>query len=543
MLLYYPYLLNIENMKEVLKLTIQEVKKIFQNRLLRLTLVVVLLLPLLYGCLYLWAFWDPYSQLKDLPIAVVNNDVGYEKDKVQYNFGNDFIKKLSNNNNFKWSFTTSTEAYSGLKSKKYYAEIVVPTDFSSKILSINSDKPQKAEIKIIPRESNNLIASQIFNAGAVQISQKISQEVLSNILGEMFDEFKTSMSQAADGANKIYVALDSAYKGSEALHNGIRDAYKGSKKLSNGSSEIKDGVNKIDSAPGPLKFFANIFLPGIDSGSSKLNDGAGQLAQGANTLYKGLGSLYYGSSNLSNGICQIKDGTYELSSKLRSGSEQLNSKLNANTIDFLSNPVELKVEKLDPVPNYGTGFAPYFISLGLWVGSLMSFFLIKTRDPKENIKEYKVTLSKYLSLAIIGVIQSTILISTLIFGLGLRPKHILLTYLFTFVVSNCFFAIIHFLVLLAGNVGKLISLIILMLELTSSAGTFPIELTPKFFQVIGHMLPMTYAVNGLRETLSGGNYNLIIIQFIVLFSFSIIFLFLSSVISKRFFYIKDIELA
>ncbi len=114
-------------------------------------------------------------------------------------------------------------------------------------------------------------------------------------------------------------------------------------------------------------------------------------------------------------------------------------------------------------------------------------------------------VSKYSVLLLVGILQAVIASTMLIFGLGLEVESLWRFYLFAIVVSLTFLAIIQLLATTMGNPGRFIAVIILVLQLAASAGTFPLELVPKFFQVIHSLLPMTYTINGFRTIIASGD--------------------------------------
>jgi len=160
------------------------------------------------------------------------------------------------------------------------------------------------------------------------------------------------------------------------------------------------------------------------------------------------------------------------------------------------------------VPNYGTGFAPYFIPLALWVGALMAYFLVRPlrgRALASTLSDPAVALSGLWPALLVTWLQSVVMLMVLQLALGLAPVRPLALYGFTLVAALAFTAIMQLLSAALGTAGKFAAVVLLMLQLTSSAGTFPIQTVPRFFQVINPFLPMTYVVTGLRQAISGGD--------------------------------------
>ncbi|KOF57720.1 hypothetical protein AGR56_15770 [Clostridium sp. DMHC 10] len=270
-------------------------------------------------------------------------------------------------------------------------------------------------------------------------------------------------------------------------------------------NELASGMNQLSSGSSDL-------LAGVktlSNGSTKLRDGIGTLNSGIPALTDGANKLYSGSSDLNNGIGKLYDGSDELASKLQDGSDKINKNLVNTSSDmakFVSEPLAMKDDPIGAVKNYGTGFTPYFIPLSLWVGAIMMFFVITDKvDDDINASPASVVAGKFISYGYIGIIQA-ILASAVVLTLGLKPKSLILYFLFNIFMAYVFIAIIQCLVFLLGMAGRLLSIAILILQLTSCAGTFPLEVVPKFFKVINPFMPFTYCVSAIREIIAGVNY-------------------------------------
>ncbi len=275
---------------------------------------------------------------------------------------------------------------------------------------------------------------------------------------------------------------------SKQLAGGLGEAKKGQDQLTAGAAKLKDGTTQL---AGGLQQFGGK-LNEATEGSRNLAEGAGQLHGGASQLKQGIGDLRKGvgefadgtgkldagAQQMAEGLVKLTDGTGELSSKLSEAAEKT-AGLNGSdpVVDMFANPVDLDVVKSNEVPNYGTGFAPYFISLGLFVGAL------------------------------------------LLYGLGLEVQSLPLFFLFTILTSISFMALIQFLVTVLQHPGRFVAIVILIFQLTSSAGTFPLELIPGWLQTASAWLPMTYSVSGLKAVISSGDYAVMWDNAYVLFAF------------------------
>jgi putative membrane protein len=767
--------------------------------ILRAAVVAIILVPLLYGALYLWAFWDPYSKLNQMPVAVVNLDHSVVVKGIKIDGGHDLVKALKDGNDVGWKFVSAEEAAKGLKERRYYLSLTIPADYSAKLGTAQTDNPVRAELKVVAQESSNMLASQIMqrvfsevragaaagasrgyidnmylgfsdahdgltdaalgakdlkdglqtardgakklaagtdtaddgahtlasglstlasgagdansgahklaagtrtlavglldarvgataldagasklatglasanagakgvaggsaalrsglttakggashvagglgqlSTGAAQLDGALGQlstgaDTLSGSAGELKDgaaqlksgvddalskvgEAKDGAKQVRDGASGVSAALhayldahpeaasdstfqqalggaDAVKDGSKQLYDGLASAAGDAPTLAGGADQVADGASKLSAgakllaggasqahaastqlagAADQLATGATQLSTGITSaengamalaagsaqlasgtsaltvgasslkagtsklaagtvsawaGASKLAVGSATLVVGTNQLASGAVSAATGARTLATGVGQLNEGAHTLSSGLPSavsGAEDLRSGLSSGAVavpdyttalrnsndDMMSNPVELTTQRHGEVPTYGTGFTPYFIPLALWVGALLTFFIVKPlhgRALASGANPLIVALASYLPGAAFGILQAIILMAVVQFGLGLKPVNVLATYAFTILAALVFTAILQMLNGAFGAVGKLISIVVLMLQLTSAGGTFPTQMIPGFFQAINPFLPMSYVVIGMRQTISGGD--------------------------------------
>jgi putative membrane protein len=698
------------------KLFTQELLAIFQNKKLLIPIIAVLFIPVLYSGMFLWAFWDPYEHLADLPVAVVNGDSGSAIDGKKMELGDDLVEKLKENQDFGFEFVSEEKGIKGLQQQRYYMLIKIPKDFSENATTLMDEHPKKLELVYMPNESFNFLSAQIGETAAERIkasvSEKVSEtyaETMFEKIGELADglgkasdgasdlnegavklkdgsqalynnlsvlasksiEFNQGMNSAnygtkelANGAGKLASGLgqleegetkledasgqlltgqedllagateikagidqanskipamiegtkqlkqgsenlsqnltawkngaDNAAGGASQLHAGIQELQRqmeamapaiaadpdkqkelasfqklaealskleagsatleqgtaqlsssagelavGSEKLSAGLNEVivgqgqlQAGMSKIVSGSGQLEtgaaklaagheeFHSGLQLFGdklseakagsveLANGSSKLVGGMDQLAAGSAAMKDGTDKLASGAGELSEGNSKVADGTSELTVKLKDGVEEAKLNPNQDTYNMLAAPVKLESKTIKAVPNYGTGFAPYFLSLGLFVGALLLSIVFPLREPAGvPTSGANWFFSKFGILAGIGVLQALAADVILLFGLGLDVESIPLFFTFSIITSLTFIVLIQFLVTLLGDPGRFVAIVILILQLTTSAGTFPLELIPGFLQKFNAFLPMTYSVQGFKAVISSGDFD------------------------------------
>ncbi|WP_170958742.1 YhgE/Pip family protein, partial [Bacillus pseudomycoides] len=261
-------------------------------------------------------------------------------------------------------------------------------------------------------------------------------------------------------------------------------------------------------------------------GSQKISGGLGQFVDPKGDFQSGLARLQDGSGQVTNGLGEANDGSKELATKLGEGAEKTSeTKGDENKYDMFASPVKVETEKVTEVPNYGTGFTPYFLSLGLFVGALLLSIVFPLREtvgiPKSGFSWF---VSKFGVLLTVGVIQALVADAVLLLGLGVEVQSVPYFILFSIITSLAFIALVQFLVTTFSDAGRFIAILTLILQLTTSAGTFPLELIPKPLQIFNAWFPMTYSVSGYKAVISSGDYSFmwqnagILMMFIVLLS-------------------------
>lgn len=325
-------------------------------------------------------------------------------------------------------------------------------------------------------------------------------------------QLTASNSAITTGATQLLNSGDTLKVGSNSLYAGTHQLAQGSASL----GQITSGITNLKSA-----------LTQVQTGTKSLQAGIGTLKIGTTKLLDGSNSLQNGLATLSNSSAQIKsalntldNGTtsaYNGSTKLTSGLQEFNTEINKNIEttnndlqklsgieDFAENPVEFKTEAYGEVNSYGIAFTPLFLCIGLWVGALMCYVVLYY-DQKHrfgildhNSKNKFIQNIVYIA---IGAVQGVIVGALLKLGLGYEVQNIGLYYFASILIGITFTSIIQFLIRNFGDVGKFLALIILVLQLAASGGTFPVETIDKGFQAVTPYLPMTYSIKLLREIL------------------------------------------
>ena len=284
-------------------------------------------------------------------------------------------------------------------------------------------------------------------------AQQTQLQVGVSVLNNGVNQLTPNAITAFNGYNSVRFANNQLLAGSASLTNGLNEAKSGSQKLANGASLL-------------------------ESRSGALIDGTSQLASGADTLANKL-------ADASNRIKIQPTG--------------------ATTQQQIANPVKSEVTEKGNVPNYGYALSPYVLSLSLFVGAIVLNVIYPIRKTfSEQESAIRWWLSKASVAGVAAFMQATILMLVMVFFLGLTPEHPAHFIGAIYLTSFAYMSIVSLLVIVLDNPGRFLAMVLLVLQLGSSEGTFPIQTANGFFQTINPLVPMTYSIRALRQAISGG---------------------------------------
>ncbi|MGW2636240.1 YhgE/Pip family protein [Streptomyces sp. NPDC001348] len=670
-----------------------ELRRFGRGRLPRAALVALLVLPLLYGALYLWSFWDPYGRLDRIPVALVNDDKGATADGKRITAGDDIADGLRDSRTFDWHQVSAAEARRGVENGTYYLSLTMPADLSRRIASSTGDSPETGALQVRTNDANNYIVGQIsrtvFSEVRTAASTKASRSFLDRIFIS-FSDIHGRTEKAAEGADELEGGIGKAERGAKDLADGLKDAKSGSgklakglKKLDRGAGDLQDGsrqvadgtrtladkVNGVYAKVGPFvknnektigdtarlvadsaktvrdnldvlvrtapaaartahaasttldevyrTHCGTAVLPDpvcpdlkkartaasdvatvaddlntliadqdgdlktlrtnlgtlqeqaqaladraphlsedlddavsrvnelnegagrVAAGAEKLHTGLGTATTGATTLDKGIGTAESGAEDLDGGLYKLVDGSGKLAGGLHDGARKIpdyGKQDRDKRTGVMADPVQLASRDLHHAPNYGTGFAPYFIPLSLWVGAMVAYMLIPPLNRRAlavGSSAWRIALAGWLPVAAVGVLQTAALMSVLHWAIGLEMTRAAGTVGFLFLVAACFAAIVQWLNARFGPAGRILVLALLMLQLTSAGGTYPVETSPGFFNAIHPFLPMSYVVTALRRLITGGGLGPVWPACAVLAAFTVGALALTALSARR----------
>lgn len=648
------------------KLAALELKRFGRGKLPAAALVALLLIPLLYGALYLCSFWDPYKRLDKVPVALVNADKGATVDGKRIDAGGEIAKKLHDSKTFDWREVSAGEAAKGLEKGTYYLSLTMPADFSEKIASSSGEDPTTGALQVQTNDANNYIVGSISRTVFSEVRSAASTNASRGFLDKIFvnfsdlhdktaeaadgaDKLKDGAGKAQEGAKELADGLDTAEEKTGELNSGLKKLNSAAGKLETGSKDVADGTqsladkvngaadkarpfvkdpknladtaelvadsakvvnNHLDtfaakapaaasaakkaSAGADAYYTKHCVTPGLEphlascpdlkkikddaaeaaeltgdvstlvkntngdvaklrtqltdlekkarelvdkapqlagdleaavakvnalntgahkvaTGMAQLHTGIGSATNGSGAIKEGVGKLGDGAHTLDGGMYKLVDGNRDLADGLHEGAGKIpdyDEQQRDTRTEVMADPVRLANQSLHKAPNYGTGFAPYFIPLSLWVGAMVAYMIIaplNRRALAAGASPWRIALAGWLPVAGIGAAQVSLLMAVLHWGLGLEMARPALTIGFLMLVTGCFAAIVQWLNAKFGAAGRILVLAVLMLQLTSAGGTYPVQTSPGFFNAIHPYLPMSYVVESLRRLITGGD--------------------------------------
>ncbi|WP_223692628.1 YhgE/Pip domain-containing protein [Leifsonia poae] len=249
----------------------------------------------------------------------------------------------------------------------------------------------------------------------------------------------------------------------------------------------------------------------VASGSSQLATGASQAAAGSAQLTAGASQAASGSAQLRDGLTTLKDGTAKLQNGLKDGVAQIpdnSPALQAKQAATIADPVNLKNDSITSAGTYGAGLAPFFVALAAWIGIYALFLIVKPVSRRAITALHspiKITLAGWLTPGLLGAIQMVGLFAVVAGALQFSIHNPLGMFGLMAVSSLTFAAIILALNVWLGSVGQFLGLVLMVLQLVTAGGTFPWQTLPGPLAALHHVLPMSYAVDGMRQLMYGGN--------------------------------------
>lgn len=287
-----------------------ELRRFRRGLLPKLAVVAMLAIPLLYGALYLWAYWDPTGNLDRLPVALVNADAGATRDGEPLRAGDDVVDELLDSDALDWRQVDADQAAAGVSDGTYYFAVTLPADFSTDIASIGGDSPTSAEIDVTYNDANSYLASTLGRSAMTQIRAAVSATIGEQAADQVLvglGSARDGFAQASDGALTLTAASGDLSTGAHQVADGATSAADGAATLASGASDLASGAGRLDSGAASLATGAGTLSSGAStaaSGAADLADGAQRLSAGAADAAAKSGLLAAGAQDLSDGVDQ-----------------------------------------------------------------------------------------------------------------------------------------------------------------------------------------------------------------------------------------------
>ncbi|WP_138494694.1 YhgE/Pip domain-containing protein [Paenibacillus pinistramenti] len=337
--------------------------------------------------------------------------------------------------------------------------------------------------------------------GQKQLLEGSSQLVAGNEkLAAGSDQVVSGEEQLVQGADKLKAAGPQLTQGMSEFGTKLSEAAAGSQKVAAGASQLAAGTAALQSG-----------VDKLDSGVSELADGSKQLDEGAGTLNSGMQDLVSGSGELASKLNDAADQT----AQVKSGDD---------VVTMYAQPVDVNENDSRKITQYGTGIAPYFLSLGLFVGALLSTIILSMRGTSvEEASGWQRFVSRFLTFGAMSLFQSLVAAFIVHSIVGLEVASVPRFYLFTFITSFAFMMVIQAIVTWLDQPGRFVVVLLMIFQLTTSGGTFPVELLPDWMQPIHPWLPMSHSVAGFKAVIASGDFSLMWHQLELLLVYAVIF--------------------
>lgn len=358
-----------------------------------------------------------------------------------------------------------------------------------------------------------------------EINKKYPSDSLTNLINELDSQnskYKTILQKLRTGSDSINDATTTSVKAVESISKIIE---KNTKDIHSSKVTVENGI--MTGLNTSLDTFSNIqgTLSGILKGVGPATDNVVTLMdQLENSLDSAKKALSSTGSSIKKVQERLDKANVDISvvktSKIYIKLKDMTNLDSDKVASFMSSPVKLKTETFYSVENYGTAMTPFYTNLAIWVGGIVLIAIFKMEvDKSEKIKNFTPTqayFGRWMLFILVGFVQALIICLGDIFILKIKCQHPVLFVVAGLVAAFVYVNLIYALSLTFKHIGKAVSVILVILQIPGSAGTYPIEMTPGFFQAIHPLLPFTYGINAMREAIAGtyGHYyvkNLVIL--------------------------------
>jgi len=541
-----------------------EWKHVLHTKGLLKIILGILLVPSFYAVIFLASLWNPYANVRHLPVGVVNQDVPVTKADRHYQLGTKLTQQLVHNHSADFHQLTMATAQHQLKTGKIYMVITIPHQFSSQATTLGSAHPHAINLHDQTNAGFSFIAMKMNTTTATKIQTAVEKQLTTSYLQTMGHDLRQSghqLTTASHALAQTTTGLRAIATGNQTEATDLQQTTAGTAKLAHGLNQFKQGL--ATAQPGFAKLTATdtalqtamttqnqalqqlkqalataqpnlrVIRQQIDQlqAANRLKSAklvamnrqlTQQLAQGNQQAQTALTAtqlglthlqtadtqLTAGSTRLTSGTQQVTTGNQKITTALKTGGQQLTTTGRRTTrqADLTVNPIKLSHYDATHVQNNGTGMAPYLMSVALFVGCITFNIIYDMFTPHRRPK----TAGDWWAQKIPFLFEFTGLAATVMFVLlglinHLNPLEAIRTYAFCLLTVWTFASIVTYFNLILGKTGAWLMLIFMIIQLGGSAGTYPIQLSNSFFQTLHPYLPMSISIDAFRSTLSIGN--------------------------------------
>ncbi|MCY7187994.1 YhgE/Pip domain-containing protein [Streptococcus gallolyticus] len=320
---------------------LEELKALIKSPKLWVTMIGVALIPALYNLSFLGSMWDPYGNVDDLPVAVVNQDESSTLNDQTLSIGDDMVDSMSKNKALDYHFVSAEKAEEGLENGDYYMVITLPEDLSEKAASLLTDDPEKLTINYQTTAGRSFVASKMSESAMTKLKDTVSENITETYTKAVFKSMSSlqdGLQEASDGGNELLSGSQQLESGSQTITDNLNTAASGSQTLADGTATLSSGLTTYTNG-----------VSSLASGSTTLSTGLDTYVAGVNTLSSGLNELNANSQKLVDGVNKLQTessaGLTELITKtteLSNGLQTIQTQLNSTTLPSSSDISQLK---------------------------------------------------------------------------------------------------------------------------------------------------------------------------------------------------------
>ncbi len=533
---------------------VRDIKRLAHNWVAVIVVLGIMVLPSLYAWFNIGANMDPYSNTGNIKVGVVCDDKGAKtKETGEINIGQMIVDNLKENDSIGWEFVSDKEADKGIKKGKYYATIIIPENFSQDMISFVKGKVEKPTLKYYVNEKKNAVAPKVTGTAASTVQREINEkfmgvvsDTITKTLGQTADEMTSELSKASSQANKDLRSVETSITAYQKVIS------RSHKVIASNKSAAAKAKSKLEDAQKKNDAFAKkvsedkLLLPEVKSRlitvSELITPDIQRMLGVVDGFDKSMTSL---DSALSSTSDTLTIGAQQVEG-IESGIKAINGSdlvkqlgkitgLNSGEIsEFMQSPIEIEEKVFYSVRDYGSGMAPFYTMLAIWVGGIILLALFKTEVDQEGIQETikpsEAYLGRWLLLVVLGIVQGFIVCLGDILLLGIQCIHPVLFMITGLLASIVFVTLIYALTTSFRHIGKALVIILAILQIPGSSGTYPIEMTGTFFQSIHPILPFTYGIGAMREAIAGTYKSLYVRNLLLLGLFFLVAMFIGLVL-------------